>query len=173
MESGKFSVAIKGERLLIRKYTPGDKQYVVESHYKIYQKEFNYDQSFKAFVKKGLEDFDDRLNTEKECIWILQINGNPMGSIGVTMFDEHTAQLRWFLVDPSVRGEGYGSDLIKKAIDFCRKRGYKKILLWTNEDLQSARRLYQKFGFQISETKKQFLSGQWLTEEKWELNVQK
>ncbi|WP_440117953.1 hypothetical protein [Paenibacillus sp. QZ-Y1] len=43
------------------------------------------------------------------------------------------------------------------------------IALRTNESLAGGRRLYRLFGFEVVEIRKQILSGQELTEEKWEL----
>ncbi|UOK65159.1 hypothetical protein MT997_12755 [Paenibacillus sp. OVF10] len=43
------------------------------------------------------------------------------------------------------------------------------MILWTNESLIGARRLYQSVGFEVKEVRKQKLSGQELTEEQWEL----
>ncbi|WP_199425812.1 GNAT family N-acetyltransferase [Thermaerobacillus caldiproteolyticus] len=156
---------------MIRRFKPEDAEYIINSHYKIYNKEYNYDLSFKEFIKKGLNNFIERSDTTKEEIWILEINGVPKGSIGITMVDENVAQLRWFLVEPDLRGSGFGSKLIQKAIDFCREKAYKTILLWTNNDFKAARNLYKKFGFRLTETRIQTLSNQILTEERWELSL--
>ncbi|PQP82592.1 hypothetical protein C0Q44_14265 [Paenibacillus sp. PCH8] len=62
-----------------------------------------------------------------------------------------------------------GRQLIEQAILYAKEQGYTSIILWTNESLDGARRLYQSFGFKVMEVRKQILSGQELTEEKWEL----
>lgn len=53
-----------------------------------------------------------------------------------------------------------------------RMPGYASIILWTNESLSGARRLYRSFGFEVVEFRKQVLSGQELTEEKWKLMLE-
>lgn len=47
------------------------------------------------------------------------------------------------------RFEGAGRQLLDKAIDFCRTKGYKKIYLWTFEGLHAARHLYEDAGFKL------------------------
>ncbi|WP_145319909.1 GNAT family N-acetyltransferase [Paenibacillus xylanexedens] len=79
------------------------------------------------------------------------------------------AQLRWFLIEPTARGAGWGRQLIEQAVLFAKEKGYTSMILWTNESLDGARRLYQSAGFEVKEVRKQVLSGQELTEEKWEL----
>lgn len=64
-----------------------------------------------------------------------------------------------------------GGQLVQKAIDFCREKNYKTIILWTNSELKAARHLYEKFGFRIMETRKETLSNQELVEERWELSL--
>ncbi|WP_338553322.1 hypothetical protein [Paenibacillus sp. KS-LC4] len=60
---------------------------------------------------------------------------------------------------------------VQKAIAFCKESGYKKITLWTNFELVSARRIYEKMGFVLQETRLQTLSNKELLEERWEREV--
>ena len=68
------------------------------------------------------------------------------------------AHLRWFIVSDALRGSGIGNRLIKSAIDFCRKCGYRHVYLWTFEGLAPARHLYEKNGFKLVE---QHRGAQW------------
>lgn len=156
---------------MIRSFHLEDTDYIIRSHYEIYNKEYHYDLSFKEFIENTLNEFIKRADRSKENIWILEMDDEPKGSIGITKVNEHVAQLRLFLVDPGVRGAGYGGQLIQKAIDFCREANYKTIILWTNSELKAARHLYEKYGFRLIETRIQTLSGQDLTEERWELSL--
>jgi ribosomal protein S18 acetylase RimI-like enzyme len=74
-----------------------------------------------------------------------------------------------FLIEPEARGAGWGRKLIEQAVLFAKEKGYTSVILWTNESLIGARRLYQSVGFEVKEVRKQKLSGQELTEEQWEL----
>nr|WP_269528355.1 GNAT family N-acetyltransferase [Anoxybacillus tepidamans] len=107
----------------------------------------------------------------KENIWILEVKGKPKGSISIKKVSDQVAQLGLFLVEPGVRGGGYGQQLLQRAIDFCKEKGYETIILWTNSELKSARMLYEKNGFRLNETRRQILSNKELIEEKWELHI--
>ncbi len=156
---------------MIRSFKAEDAGFIINSHYDIYANEYNFDLSFKNFIAKSVDDFIKRSDHVNENIWILEIDEEAKGSIGITKVNENVAQLRLFLVDPSLRGAGLGGQLVQKAIDFCREKNYKTIILWTNSELKAARHLYKKFGFRIMETRKETLSNQELVEERWELSL--
>ncbi|WP_129707737.1 GNAT family N-acetyltransferase [Priestia megaterium] len=156
---------------MIRDLNENDKDYIINSHYKIYNKEYNYDLSFKEFIANSVNQYIKKENNSLENIWILDIDGFPKGSISIKRTNEDVAQLGLFLVDPSLRGTGLGKQLVQTAIDFCKKKNYKKVVLWTNSELVAARRIYENKGFQLIETRNQFLSNKELIEERWELSL--
>jgi RimJ/RimL family protein N-acetyltransferase len=60
----------------------------------------------------------------------------------------HAAELGMGL-RAKVRGRGLGSRLLKKAIALSRRRGLEKLELQVYASNVPARRLYQKFGFEV------------------------
>ena len=154
---------------MIRTFEQKDLQYVIEAHIRIYRNEYNYDHSFAIFIEKSVQEFGRACHHKKQMIWIVDLDGVASGCIGLVELEEKTAQLRWFLIEPEVRNEGWGRQLLEHAIQFAREQNYASILLWTNQDLTGARRLYHSLGFHVVETKRHFLSGQELMEEKWVL----
>ena len=92
-----------------------------------------------------------------------------VGSIGILGQAHGEAQLRWFLVHPACRGRGLGLTLLKNALQFCRERQFKSILLWTFSDLEAAAHLYQSVGFHKTAQKTHPLWGRTLTEERYDL----
>lgn len=143
----------------------------MEAHYRIYQEEYNFDDSFKEFIADSIVSFSKNRDAEKENIWVVNVNGLVKGSIGVVSVSGDTAQLRWFLIEADQRGKGHGKRLIKEAIQFSKDKNYKNLILWTNRSLSAARNLYEYFRFKITEVKKSFLSNQEILEEKWELKL--
>ncbi|HET8650081.1 MAG TPA: GNAT family N-acetyltransferase, partial [Gemmatimonadales bacterium] len=82
-----------------------------------------------------------------------------------------TAQLRWFLVDPSARGRGLGRRLLDTAIEFSRAAGYRRIVLWTVSALEAAARLYRAVGFERTEEQPGQRWGSDVIEEKYERSL--
>jgi GNAT superfamily N-acetyltransferase len=156
--------------MMIRTFRLEDADYIINSHYEIYNREYQYDLSFRDFIAESVKGFIKRSDS-KENIWILEIEGKQRGSISIKKVNDKIAQLGLFLVEPSLRGSGYGKQLLQKAIDFCKENGYQTIILWTNSELKSARRIYEKNGFQLKETRIQTLSNKELIEERWELSI--
>ncbi|WP_338592815.1 GNAT family N-acetyltransferase [Paenibacillus sp. Y5S-9] len=154
---------------MIRTFVQKDLQYVIEAHIRIYRNEYNYDHSFAEFITHAVNSFGLTGNHLREMLWIVELNQSASGSIGITQVNENTAQLRWFLIEPEARGAGWGGKLLEQAVLFAKEKGYTSVILWTNESLIGARRLYQSVGFEVKEVRKQMLSGQELTEEQWEL----
>lgn len=95
-----------------------------------------------------------------------------IGSIGIVNTGNSTAQLRWFLVEPEIRGKGLGNKLIKTALSFCKEKGYQQVFLWTINFLEIARKLYKKYGFQLVDTLEHDIWGRKLREEYWILKLE-
>ncbi|WLR42531.1 hypothetical protein LC087_17860 [Bacillus carboniphilus] len=52
---------------MIRLFQLDDARYIIHSHYKLYHQEYNYDFTFKEFIKSQVQEFMDR-NNDKEQI---------------------------------------------------------------------------------------------------------
>lgn len=64
-----------------------------------------------------------------------------------------------------------GSALLNAVLDFCRDRKYSHVFLWTVSAQESARALYGKAGFRITETSENESWGVPVLEERWDLDL--
>lgn len=126
---------------------PGDLGWVVMAHGEFYAREFGWSGEFDALVARIVADFADRQPDERERAWIAEADGRRVGCIFCVRKDESTAQLRILLVDPAVRGAGIGRRLVETCVDFATAVGYERMVLWTNDPLVAAARIYRAAGF--------------------------
>ena len=149
---------------------PGDIGYLAYLHGVLYANEYGWDYTFEAYVAGPLAEFA-RFHTGRDRIWIVENNGSVSGSIAIVEASTEQAQLRWFLLHPTLRGKGIGRHLMEAAVNFCRAGRYSMIFLWTTSNLTAAARLYDSFGFHITEETTHEMWGAMVTEQRYELNL--
>jgi len=159
----------KSQFYSLRSHKPGDIGYIIFLHGEVYANEYHLDETFEAYVAKYISEFIENYDPAKNNLWIVEKGTEIIGSIAIVKVDEKVAQLRWLLVEPHERNKGLGNKLIHEALTFCKNRGYQKVVLGTFSDLIIARKLYEKNGFRLVESKSHHIWGQDLTEEQWEL----
>jgi len=150
---------------------PGDLGYLIYLHGVLYAKEYGWDYTFEGYVAETLARVALSFDARKDCLWIAEMDGQIVGSIGIVGNSNSEAQLRWFLVHPAQRGSGLGRVLLNKAIQFCHDRGFKSVFLWTVSDLKAAAHLYESAGFRKTEEKTHQIWGKTLTEERYDLSL--
>ncbi|SCG57931.1 GNAT family N-acetyltransferase [Micromonospora inositola] len=128
---------------------PGDLGWVVLAHGEVYAAEFGWDTSFEALVARIVADYAAAHDPAREAAWIAEVDGERVGCVFCVAVDEHTAQLRILLVDPSARGRHLGGRLVDECLSFARRAGYAQMRLWTNHPLVAARQIYLSRGFRL------------------------
>jgi GNAT superfamily N-acetyltransferase len=140
------------DTLILRDPQPGDMGWVIEQHGKLYAKEYDWNWEFEALVAGICADFVKNYSPEWERCWIAERGGQRVGSVFVVRSDEQTAKLRMLILTPEARGLGLGARLTDEAITFARRKGYKRMVLWTNACLLAARAIYEKRGFKLTQS---------------------
>ena len=156
---------------VIRPLGPGDLGWVVHRHGVLYATEYGWDETFEGLVAQIVADYARDRDERRESAWIAEVHGEPAGCVFCTKREEHVAQLRLLLVEPETRGMGLGARLVDECIRFARRAGYRQIMLWTNDVLTAARRIYEKAGFQLVEEGPHKSFGKDLVEQTWALTL--
>lgn len=135
---------------------PGCIGRVVEMHATFYARTVGFGAPFEAKVAAELSAFCLRFEPERDGIWLAHDAAGIQGSVIIdgAHHGEAGAHLRWFITSDASRGRGVGGQLLGAAMDFCRVRGYRKVFLWTFDELHAARHLYEKHGFVLARTQR-------------------
>ena len=154
---------------MLRPHQPGDMGWIIHRHGVLYAEEYGLDESFEAMVARIAVTFIENFDTRGERCWIAERDGEVVGSVLLVKDGEEIAKLRLLYVEPKARGLGIGSRLVGECIGFARRAGYRKITLWTNDVLVSARRIYQAACFSLVQEEQHHSFGQDLVGQYWEL----
>lgn len=165
-----FTKATKN--IQIRPYQEEDITYVIDRQLSLYESERQFTtEIWKKYLTQGVISLIEKFNPEKDCMLILECDKNASGCIAITHTENSVAQLRYFFLEPELRGLGAGNSLLKAALDFCRQKKYSHVFLWTVSAQESARALYKNAGFKITETSENETWGTPVLEERWDLDL--
>ncbi|MCC6246036.1 MAG: MarR family transcriptional regulator [Gemmatimonadaceae bacterium] len=156
---------------VLRPPHPGDLGWVVQRHAAIYANEYHWDMRFEGLVAEIVATFVRNFDAQRERCWIAERNDENVGSVFLVKKTETTAQLRMLLVEPSARGLGIASHLVKECTRFARQVGYREIVLWTNSILTSARRIYEAEGYVLVDEAPHESFGHALVGQHWRLTL--
>ena len=164
---------------LLRGLQPGELGWVVARHGALYAAEHGWDQRFEALVARIAADYVDRLDLSRECAWIAEWQGVPMGCAFMVQAREDAtgtpvpgvAQLRMLLVEPAARGRGIAQGLVAQCHQFAADAGYTHVRLWTHSVLLAARALYRRAGYRLLAREAHHSFGHALVGEKWEKDL--
>ena len=159
----------KEASISLRSHRPGDMGWVVHRHGALYFQEYGWDERFEALVAGIAKDFIDDFDSERERCWIAEMDGEAVGSVFLVQQSRTVAKLRLLLVEPVARGRGVGKRLVAECVAFAREKGYRKLVLWTQSNLEAARAIYKAAGFKRIKQERHRSFGYDLTGEYWEL----
>ena len=139
------------DELQITGYQPGAIGRITELHGTYYAQHWDLGLYFEAKVASEMAAFLNRFDPAHDGAWFAQLDGQIVGSIFIDGADAQGegARLRWFILDPHYQGQGVGKRLMQEAMTFCQHAGFPRVWLTTFAGLDTARHLYDKFGFQL------------------------
>ena len=133
-----------------REPRPGDLERIVSMHRRIYRRENGVDERFVEMVSAAVERVAQRnFPGPSERLWIVELDGAFSGSLALTDEGDGEAMVRWFVLDPSLRGQGLGRRLLGELLAEAEREGYSRVCLETFSELRAAAHLYLDHGFEV------------------------
>jgi ribosomal protein S18 acetylase RimI-like enzyme len=133
-----------------RELRTGDLAAIVALHGRLYSDEYGVDPSFEAFVSTAVDRAAKRgWPSEREAVWIAERHGAVAGCLAMTDEGDGIAMLRWFVLEPSLRGQGLGRRLVGELLAVAQTGAYRLVRLETFSELQAAAHLYRAYGFEV------------------------
>ncbi|AOZ08721.1 bifunctional helix-turn-helix transcriptional regulator/GNAT family N-acetyltransferase [Cupriavidus malaysiensis] len=143
----KASVADAASARIVEGYQPGCIGDIAALHARFYAQHWGFGAFFEQKVATELAAFAGALPAAGKALWLYVENGRALASLAIDGdLDTGVAHLRWFIVDDALRGAGIGRQLLAHAMRFVDAR-FRETYLWTFKGLDSARHLYEAFGF--------------------------
>jgi putative acetyltransferase len=123
--------------------------------------EEKYQPDFKALNLEWLEKYDLTETHDLEilddpqgmvidaggCIFLAMDVEKVIGTAGLWKESDNEYELVKMTVDPKYRGRGISKMLLDHCLEEARRRKAKKISLYSNSRLETALKLYKKYGF--------------------------
>ena len=131
--------------ITIRPVSVGDDTQVKDLIVGIVEKEFPPEE--RDFLSSDIESVSKNYSREGESFFVACQDRKIVGTVGIKREDERNAMLRRIFVRPEFRGQKIGYQLIQRAIQFCKEKGYEEIIFKTTSRMQNAIALCEANGF--------------------------
>lgn len=133
-----------------RELRPGDLDAIVALHARLYPPEYGVDAEFVAHVEARVADAAQAgFPRGRDRIWLLDRRGAVAGSLALTDEGGGIGYVRWYLIDPALRGRGLGRRLVTELVEEAGELGYTRLRLETFSDLRVAAAIYRDAGFRL------------------------
>lgn len=139
---GNKEIIVKSQKIILKKYLDENDIKLIRNLEDICLKEDNInlklELEYRIEIKK---DYNKSLNDVNEILYYL--NDELIGYAGISAFSRNIAEING-MVHPSFRRKGIFTKIIEIALDECRKRNFKEILLLGDDKSASAMKFIEK-----------------------------
>jgi len=135
---------------VLRPYKDEDAGGVKDLILSILTKEYPFDKS--VYSDSDLSQINTVYGGARDLFLVIEDGGEIVATVGVKEETPQEALLRRLFVDLKHRKMGYGTALLKRALEFCREKNYKRIYFRCTDRMVDAIKLCLKSGFKEAET---------------------
>jgi GNAT superfamily N-acetyltransferase len=133
-----------------RSLRAGDAEGIADLHRRVYAREFGLGPGFVAAVAAGIDAaVAGGWPSEAGGVWLIDGAGRLSGSLALTLEDDLVGRVRWFVLEPSLRGNGCGASLLAELLALAHAEGLRRLELETFSALTAAAHLYRRAGFRL------------------------
>lgn len=155
----------------IRTFRPGDLGMIAARQSILYHDLYGWGRPMEVLQGEVTTAFLRDFKPGREQCWVAEVGGRMAGSVMLTDEGGGLARLRLMYVEPFARGLGIGNALVGGCVGFAREAGYDAVTLWTHTILESARRIYAGYGFELVATEVHDDFGEPVQGETWRLDL--
>jgi DNA-binding MarR family transcriptional regulator/N-acetylglutamate synthase-like GNAT family acetyltransferase len=163
---------LAAEGYILRDPKAGDFSLVIARQTRVYCDEYGWNGEFEIMANEIAMAFVKNFDPKWERCWIAERGGEVVGSIFLVKQSDTVAKLRMLYVDAAARGLGLGKRLVEECVAQARAFGYKRMTLWTNDVLSTARHIYMGQGFKLAKEERHHMFGKDLVGQTWELDLE-
>ena len=80
-------------------------------------------------------------------IFFVRDNDKIIGTVALMKIEEGVFELTKMAVTPDYQGKNIGQKLMEHTLEYARKQGWKKLIIYSNRKLENAIYIYKKYGF--------------------------
>lgn len=128
----------------------GDGPAIGELHRRVYMTEHGFNDRFCETVD---DDVDRAIASgwpaRAGAVWLVDCGGPLLGALALTDEGSGIGRVRWFALDPSLRGLGLGRSLFDELMVEARVHGIRRLSLETVKPLTVAAHIYTSHGFRV------------------------
>lgn len=130
---------------------PGDLGAIIAHHGQLYSREYGVNAEFEAHVAAAVSAVGRKgWPGRGEHVRIAELDGRHAGSLALTEEGNGWAALRFFVLEPQLRGNGLGRRWVAEVLEAAQADGYAGVRLETFSDLRAAAHIYRSHGFAVT-----------------------
>lgn len=139
------------DQIMIRRtLQEGDGPAIGELHRRVYMSEHGFNDRFCATVDDDVAGAIASGWPERAgAVWLVDRGGPLLGALALTDEGDGVGRVRWFALDPSLRGLGLGRSLFDELLEEARAQNLVKLCLETVKPLTVAAHIYTSSGFRV------------------------